>query len=262
MDSVTKIHKQIKKNNSLVCVGLDPDISKIPLRFKKYKFPIFEFNKSIIDATNDHVAVYKPNIAFYEAEGIEGLKQLKMTITYLNKNYPQIPVVLDAKRADVPNTATYYAKAIFDYWNADATTLYPYLGIDSIIPYLEYKNRLVFLLLKTSNPDSSMFQDLKIAGKPFYLHIAKKLKNIKQAFGLFVGATYPKELEEVRSVYPAKLILSAGIGAQGGEIKKAVVSGVDNKHGGILFNSSRSIIYAQDPQKAAQNLKDEINRYR
>lgn len=262
MGSISKINKAIRENNSLLCVGLDPDISKIPARFKKYKFPIFEFNKWIIDSTYDQVAAYKPNIAFYEAEGIEGLKQLKMTIDYIKKEYPQIPLILDAKRADVPNTTAFYAKAIFEYWNADATTVYPHLGVDSLIPYLEYKDRLVFLLLKTSNPDSSMFQDLKIEGKPFYLIIAKKLININYDFGLFVGATYPKQLREVRSIYPTRLILSAGIGVQGAETREAVKSGINKNSQGILFNSSRSIIYAQDPKKVAKNLRDEINRYR
>lgn len=262
MDFTAKIKKQIEKNNSLLCVGLDTDISKIPAKFKKSKIPIFEFNKWIIDKTASYVAVYKPNIAFYEAEGIEGLKQLKMTMDYIHKEYSNIPVILDAKRADIPNTATYYARAIFDYWNADATTVYPQLGIDSIIPYLKYKNGLTFLLLKTSNPDSGMFQDLKVGEKPYYLFVAEKLAKLTYQFGIFVGATYPKELKEIRKIFPNKIFLSAGIGAQSAEIEKAVTAGIDKNRKGILFNSSRSIIYAANPQKAAQSLRDEINKYR
>ncbi|EKD64801.1 MAG: orotidine 5'-phosphate decarboxylase [uncultured bacterium] len=252
------LEKAIAQNNSLLCVGLDPE----PQKFSK-KLSIFQFNKSIIDQTSDSVCAYKPNSAFYEAQGIKGLNELKKTITYLKKNYPTIPVVLDAKRADIPNTARMYAKAAFEYWEADAVTVYPYLGLDSILPFLQYKDKLTILLIKTSNPGADMFQNLKTKDGAFYLSMAKKIKNWKyENIGIFVGATFPKELAEMRKIFPDRIFLSAGVGAQSAEIKAAVKSGIDKKGAGIMFNASRSIIYGEDPGSAARQLRDEINKYR
>lgn len=254
MDFKTKLNKIIQKNNSLVCVGLDP-YEKGPTLFK--------FNKNIIDQTADLVCAYKPNIAFYEAEGIVGLEALKKTIDYLKSNYPEIPIVLDAKRADVPNTAKMYAKSVFGFWDADAATVYPHLGFDSVEPFLAYKDKLTILLVKTSNPDSGTFQNLDVGGKPYYLKMAEEIAGWKSPnIGIFCGATYPQELASLRKIFPDKIFLSAGIGAQSGDIKAAVNSGVDKNGAGIMFNSSRSIIYSQDPKAAAQKLRDEINQYR
>lgn len=240
----------IKKNNSLLCVGLDPD----PGKFSK-NLSLLQFNKSIIDQTADLVCAYKPNIAFYEAEGLSALEELKNTISYLKKNYGSIPIVLDAKRADVPNTARMYAKSLYEFWQADATTVYPHLGLDSIKPFLDYEDRLTILIIKTSNPDSGKFQNyLKMARE-----VAKwKYKNI----GIAVGATYPYQLKQLRTIFPSKIFLSAGIGAQSSEVKAAVQAGIDKNRAGIMFNASRSIIFSQNPRQAAQKLKDEINQYR
>lgn len=258
-----KLENIIKKNNSLLCVGLDPDLSKFPKYFLKKENSIFEFNKTIINATYDLVCAYKPNIAFYEAGGIDGLKQLKQTIEYLRSNYPEIPVILDAKRADIGNTAQMYAKSVFEYWKADAATIYPYLGLDSALPFFEYKDKLIILLIKTSNPDSSMFQNLKIGNEPFYLKMSKIISKWKfENLGIFVGATYPKEMKEIRNLFPDKIFLSAGIGAQSGEIEKAVKAGIDKVKRGIMFNASRSIIYSENPRREALKLKEEINKYR
>ena len=263
MDFKQKLEKIIKKNNSLLCIGLDPDLEKVPNKFLKKNDPIFEFNKTIIDATHDLVCVYKPNIAFYEAYGLDGLKQLKLTIEYLKNNYPEIPIVLDAKRADIPNTAKSYAKSVFEYWNSDAVTVYPNLGLDSVLPFLEYKDKLTILLLKTSNPDSGTFQNINIGNEPYYLKMAKVIKGWGyDNFGLFVGATYPKELKAIRDIFPDRIFLSAGMGAQSAEIGKAVKAGIDNQKSGIMFNASRSIIYSKDPRNRASNLKKEINKYR
>ncbi len=263
MNFKQKLQKIIKKNNSLLCVGLDPDLEKISARFTKTPNPIFEFNRSIIDSTYDLVCVYKPNIAFYEAYGIDGLRQLKQTIEYLQKKYPEVPILLDAKRADVPNTAKMYAKAIFEYWNVDAVTIYPNLGLDSVLPFLKYKNKLTILILKTSNPDSQMFQNLSIGNEPYYLKLAKTIKTWNyDNFGLFVGATYPKELKMIRGIFPNRIFLSAGIGAQNGEIEKAVKAGIDKQKAGIMFNASRSILYAKDPRSEAEKIKEEVNKYR
>lgn len=265
-----KLEQIIKKNNSLLCVGLDPDLKKIPKRFLKIQNPIFEFNKSIINATHDLVCAYKPNIAFYEAYGIDGLKQLKQTIEYLQTSYPEIPIVLDAKRADIGNTARMYAKSVFEYWNADAVTVFPHLGLDSLMPFLNYQNKLTILLLKTSNADSSTFQNLLVSGKPYYLAIAEKIKTWNYTnIGIFVGATYSQELKELRSLFPNSIFLSAGLGAQSAEIEKAVKAGIDKTKSGIMFNASRSILYAgnekdfaKKAKKGAEKTRDLINKYR
>lgn len=262
MTFAQKLEKAITKNNSLLCVGLDPYPFQ-GVSFKDKGDSLFKFNKRIIDQTADFVCAYKPNIAFYEAAGIEGLNELKKTISYLKKNYPHIPIVLDAKRADIPNTARMYAKSVFEYWQADAVTIYPHLGLDSVVPFLEYRDKLIILLLKTSNPDSGMFQNIKIGNGVYYLEMAKQIAQWKyKNIGIFIGATYPKELKELRRVFPNKIFLSAGIGAQLAQVKQAVQAGVDKNGAGIMFNASRSIIYASDPKSAAEKLRDEINKYR
>lgn len=272
MNFKDKLDKIIKKNNSLVCVGLDTEIEKLPNHLKKANDAIFKFNKAIIDATHDKVCVYKPNIAFYEAYGIDGLTQLKKTITYIQYKYPEVPILLDAKRGDIGNTAKMYAKAIFDYWKADATTIYPHLGMDTISPYLEYKNKLVILLIKTSNPDSGMFQDMKVGADPFYLAMAKKIKKLVLAYnnvGIFVGATYPEEMRQIRKLFPDKIFLTAGIGAQKAEAKNTIQAGLDKNKSGIMFNASRSILYASNGEdfgerarEETDKLRTEINKYR
>ncbi len=253
-----KIASSIEKNNSLLCVGLDPQKDKIPNGLS-----IFDFNKKIIDATSSFVCAYKPNIAFYEAEGLSGQEELLKTINYLQGKYPQIPIVLDAKRGDIENTAKAYAKSVFEFWKADAVTVYPYLGKDSLDPFLSYDNKLTILLLKTSNPDSSTFQNLDINGTHFNMKMAEQIKTCPEKnIGIFVGATYPQELHNLREIFPDKIFLSAGIGAQEAQIKEAVKAGTDKNGAGIMFNASRSIIYHQDPKSAAQKLRDEINKYR
>lgn len=258
VDFKTKLSKIVKKNNSLLCVGLDPEIEKIPKNLS-----IFKFNKSIIDATSNLVCAYKPNIAFYEAQGIDGLIQLKKTIEYLKNKFPEIPIILDCKRGDVPNTARMYAKSVYEYWQADAVTVYPHLGLDSVLPFLEYKSKLTILLIKTSNTDSGMFQNLKTKDGPYYLELAKTISRWNyENLGIFVGATYPKELEEIRKIFPDKIFLSAGLGAQDGDIKKAVQSGIDKNGQGIMYNSSRSIIYSKNPKEEARKLRNLINQFR
>jgi orotidine-5'-phosphate decarboxylase len=262
-----KLSEITKKNSSLLCVGLDPDLSKLPSFVRS---DIFAFNKAIIDATHDLVCVYKPNIAFYEAEGIEGLKALKKTIEYIQKAYPDIPVLLDAKRGDIGNTAAMYAKSAFEYWNADAVTVYPHLGRDSILPFLEYKDKLTILLIKTSNPDSGMFQDLSVDGKPYHLAMAEKIKDwTEENIGIFVGATYPEEMKKVRDLFPDRIFLSAGLGAQKAEIEQIVRAGLDKNGQGIMFNASRSVLYAssdndfaEKAREEAQKIRDTINNYR
>ncbi len=258
MNFKSKLQKAIAQNNSLLCVGLDPD----PANLNGAKSQ-FEFNKKIIDQTSDFVCVYKPNIAFYEAEGLKGLEDLKKTIDYLKKNLPHIPIILDAKRADIPNTARMYAKSVFEYWGADAVTVYPNLGLDSVEPFLAYKDKLTILLLKTSNLGSGTFQDMKLGTTPYYEKMAQVIKKWQfDNIGIFVGATYPQQLKRLRDIFPDQIFLSAGMGAQSAEIAKAVRAGVDKNGEGIMYNASRSIIYSNNPRKSAQNLRDEINKYR
>lgn len=264
-----RLNQIIKKNNSLVCVGLDPELEKLPRHLLSKRDPIVQFNKAIIDATADLVCAYKPNIAFYEAHGLDGLKQLKKTIDYLKRRYPDIPIILDAKRADIANTAKMYAQAAFDYWQADAITVYPHLGLDSLEPFLSYKDKLIIVLIKTSNPDSGVFQDLPVKGVPYYIAIANEIKKWPhQNLGIFVGATYPRQLKKLRELFPNHIFLSAGFGVQKGMIEQAVKAGIDTYKKGIMFNASRSILYvdgdhfAQKARVKAQKLRNLINTYR
>lgn len=265
-----KLENIVKKNNSLLCIGLDIDLEKIPKHLLKEQDPIFTFNKIIIDNTSDLVCSYKPNIAFYEAYGEKGHKALKKTIEYLQTNHPNIPIILDAKRGDIENTSKMYAKAVFEYWSVDAVTAYPYLGLDSILPFLEYKDKLTILLIKTSNPDSKMFQDISINSEPYYVKMAKIIKKwTHDNIGIFVGATYPKELKKIREIFPVSIFLTAGVGYQNADAEKAVKAGIDSKKKGIIFNVSRNIIYASQGLDFAKEIKKEaeknrnlINKYR
>lgn len=277
MDFKQKLDKVVEKNNSLLCIGLDPDLEKLPKHLLEKEDPIFEFNKAIIDATADLVCAYKPNIAFYEVYGIEGLESLKKTLEYLQKNYSEVPIILDAKRGDIGNTADRYAKAVFDFWKADAVTVFPIVGKDALKPFFDYQEKLVILLLKTSNPDSGTFQNLEVEGKPYYLKMAEIVRNWNyQNLGLFVGATYPKELKDVRAIFPDSVFLTAGVGAQGAKTEEAVKAGIDKMGNNLICNNSREIIYAgsgENPpageagfadaaRKKAEEIRQEINKYR
>ncbi|QQG40493.1 MAG: orotidine-5'-phosphate decarboxylase [Candidatus Levyibacteriota bacterium] len=256
-----KLDKATKKNNSLLCVGLDTDLEKLPQHLKAEKEPIFTFNKSIINATADVVCAYKLNIAFYEAYGLDSLKQLKKTIEYLHFSFGHIPIILDAKRADVPNTAKMYAKAMFEYWDADAVTILPFLGKDSVEPFFEYKDKSPIIIIKTSNKDASTFENI---------HTAEEVKKwMFPNIALFVGATDPEALKNVRTLFPKSPILTAGIGAQGASIEKAVTAGIDKNGNNLICNSSREIIYAGKDadfvEKACQKaceMRNIINSYR
>lgn len=265
-----KLETITEKNNSLLCVGLDPDLEKIPKHLLKAGDPIFSFNKKIIDATYDLVCAYKPNIAFYEAYGINGLASLKKTIEYIKNNYKSIPIILDAKRGDINNTASMYARSAFSYFDVDAITVFPNLGFDSLLPFLQYKDRLTIVLIKTSNVDSKMFQDIKVGREPYYLKMSRIIKTWKfDNIGIFVGATFPKELKLIRDIFPRSIILTAGIGAQKAKIKSVVVAGIDKERRSLICNNSRDIIYAsngknfdREARTKALELRDAINKYR
>lgn len=262
-----KLENIILKNNSLLCIGLDPDLEKLPKYLLNKQNPVFEFNKAIIDSTHDLVCAYKPNIAFYASLGLPGLKALIETISYIHYKHPLIPVILDAKRADISSTSKHYALEVFDVYHADAVTVNPYLGLDSLIPFLERKDKGVFILCKTSNKGAVDFQDLKVSSQklPIYLYVVRKVIEWNNVYGncmLVVGATFPEELKKIRKTAPDLFILSPGIGAQSGDLKKTVKAGVNKDKNGIIFNASRKILYAKNPKQEAYNLKNQINSYR
>ncbi len=255
-----KLHQVIKKNQSLVCVGLDPDPALMPVA------DVLEFNRNIIDATADLVCSYKPNFAFYEALGATGTEILKKTIEHIPDT---IPTIADAKRGDIGNTARAYARNIFDYFGFDAVTVSPYLGYDSIEPFLQYSDKGIFILCRTSNAGAHDFQSLKCVsdtnptGQPLFQVVAQKAQewDKKSNVGLVVGATYPEEMQQVRSLCPDMLFLIPGIGTQGGDLANSVRWGVKMGKGGAIFNSSRQILYAskgKDYAIAARKMADKL----
>ncbi len=268
MKFIEKLINICRRNNSLLCVGLDTDLEKTPKFLLKDDEPILSFNQKIIDATCDLVCAYKPNIAFYEACGSKGWEALKKTCKAIPE---EIPIIVDAKRGDIGNTARMYAKAIFEDLGADAVTVNPYMGEDAISPFLEYETKCALILCLTSNKGAQDFQLSLIDGKPLYQLVAEKTLswNQKENCGLVVGATYPEQLRKVREIARSLPILIPGIGAQSGEIESTVKSGTDEKKERAIINSSRAIIYASQKEdfaeaarKKALKVRDSINLYR
>ena len=266
MDFIEKLTKATRKNKSLLCVGLDPDPELMP-----DKVSILEFNKAIIDATSDLVCAYKPNVAFYEALGDEGFATLKSTRDYISRD---IPVIADAKRGDIGNTAKAYAKALFDILNFDATVVSPYLGFDSLEPFIRYRDKGIIILCRTSNAGAVDFQSLLCqvgdVKRPLFEIVASKAEewNTQGNIGLVVGATYPEELRLIRQSHPDMPLLIPGIGAQGGDLASTVRYGVDSQGERAIINSSRQIIYAspgkdfaQAARRAAAELRNQINYF-
>lgn len=270
MNFIDKLKTRWRSNNTLVCVGLDPDLNKIPEHIRAMKHPILEFNRAIIDSTHDLVCAYKPQIAYYSAFGAE--HELKLTIEYIHNNYPEIPVILDAKRGDIGATAKMYVIEAFDRYEADAVTVNPYMGGDTLKPFLDRKEKGVVILCRTSNPGARDIQDIESSNNKLYQIVAKQAAsewNYNNNIMLVVGATYPEELGEIRKITGDIPFLVPGIGAQGGDVEKAVTNARTPDGSGIAINSSRGIIYAgsgkdfeEDVRQAAQNLRDEINKYR
>ena len=240
---------QIKTKKSFLCIGLDTDIQKIPKFLLESEDPIFEFNKKIIDATNSYCVAYKPNIAFYESLGINGWKALEKTINYLNSSYPEIFTIADAKRGDIGNTSSMYAKAYFETLNFDSITINPYMGKDSVEPFLEYQNKHTIILALTSNVGAFDFQTKNIAdnSKKLYEEVIRTSTSWKNSNQLMyvVGATKASYLKEIRNIVPNNFLLIPGVGAQGGDLKEVCDNGLNNEVG-LLINSSRSIIYASN----------------
>jgi orotidine-5'-phosphate decarboxylase len=261
MKFINKLLNTSRKNKSWLCIGLDPDPELMP------RVDVLQFNKAIIEATYDLVCAYKPNLAFYEALGTEGLATLEKTVKYVPGD---TPVIADAKRGDIGNTAKAYAKALFSVLGFDAATVNPYLGFDSIEPFINYQDQGVFILCRTSNQGATDFQNLRTNGLPLYEVVAHKAKewNIHGNIGLVVGATYPEELKKVRSICPEMCLLIPGIGAQGGDLASAVSYGVDARGEKAIINVSRQILYAskekdfaQAARNMAEKIRNQINSY-
>jgi orotidine-5'-phosphate decarboxylase len=262
-----KLRQAIQRNDSFLCVGLDPDPARLPER------DVAAFNRAIVEATADLVCVYKPNLAFYEAQGPRGMDVLQRTVEAIPKG---IPVIADAKRGDIGSTAEAYARALFDVYGFDAATVNPYLGGDALAPFLERADRGVFVLCRTSNPGGGDLQDRLIAAdggpRPLYEVVAELARdrwNAHGNVGLVVGATYPEELGRIRQLCPDMTFLLPGVGAQGADVAAAVRNALDEGGGGFIITSSRQILYAssgkdyaQAARLAAQGLRDEINRQR
>ncbi len=252
MNFAQKLINAARKNDSLLCVGLDPDPELMP-----DKIGTLEFNRAIIEATSDLVCAYKLNFAFYEALGEEGFDVLKGTVGYMPND---VPVIGDAKRGDIGNTAAHYAKCLFDVLNAEWVTLSPYMGYDSMRPFLEYKDRGVFVLCLTSNSGAKDFQLLDVNGKPFYAVVAEKVAywNKDHNCGLVVGATHPEQLISLRNLAGDMPLLIPGVGAQGGSLEAAALNGTDNFRKTAVINVSRSVLYASHGEDFAQKARAEL----
>ena len=260
MNFLEKLKKQMQQANSLVCVGLDPDIAKIGDQ------PQFDFNQAIIEATHDLVCAYKPNTAFYEALGAEGIQALKDTCDYLRAQHSDIPIILDAKRADIGNTNNGYAAFAFEYLNVDAITLHPYLGGEALESFLRHEDKGLIILARTSNPGARELQDLVVDGKPLYQQVIGNFVENWNQHGniLFVtGATYPEEIGIIRKQIGDDItLLVPGVGAQGGDLENSLLNGLNQDKEGLIISTSRAVIFASDPRAEALKLRDEINEIR
>lgn len=255
-----KLIELIKSRGTFLCVGLDPDFDKIPLHLHEYEDPIFEFNAAIIDATREHCVAYKPNLAFYESMGLSGWQSLQKTIEYIGDSHFTIA---DAKRGDIGNTATKYAKAFFKNMDFDAVTVAPYMGSDSVIPFLEFEDKWVVLLALTSNPGADDFQLKAMDGGTEKLY--QKVIRTSSAWGsadnmmYVIGATRPEYIKEIRAQVPDHFFLVPGVGAQGGSLEDVAENGL-NRDIGLLVNASRSIIYAGKKEDFAEAAGNEAKR--
>jgi orotidine-5'-phosphate decarboxylase len=263
-----QLHEQILQKKSFLCVGLDPDLAKIPPHLLETEDPIFEFNKAIIDATHDLAVGYKPNTAFFEAYGIKGWISLQKTINYINENFPEMFTIADAKRGDIGNTSSMYAKAFFEDLNFDSVTVAPYMGKDSVEPFLAFENKHTIMLALTSNEGAFDFQTLTINGtrgeaeqsgaKELYKQVLETSKTWKNSQNLMyvVGATKAEYFAEVRKIVPDNFLLVPGIGAQGGSLSEVCKYGMNDKVG-LLVNSARAIIYASKGTDFAEKAREE-----
>lgn len=248
-----------------LCVGLDPDVNKIPESFKKGSIAetLIAFNKFILEETHNIVCSYKPNSAFYEQYGADGLQALKDTVEFAHEIAPSVPVILDAKRADIGNTNNGYVTAAFDYVEADALTVHPYMGGESLTEFFTRADKGIFVMCRNSNPGAGEFQDLDINGVPLYIHLARAFRdkwNKNKNCALVVGATYPEEIKQVRAEVPDMTFLIPGTGAQGGNLQKSVQYGKDADGKGFIISTSRAIIFADSPREKAREFDSAIRK--
>ena len=253
-----QLHEQILKKQSFLCVGLDVDLNKIPPHLLATEDPIFEFNKAIIDATHDICVAYKPNMAFFEAYGLKGWISLEKTINYLNSKHPEQFTIADAKRGDIGNTSAMYAKAFLEDMNFDSITVAPYMGKDSVEPFLAVKDKFTILLALTSNEGAFDFQTKKVDGVELYKTVLETSKTYKNSENLMyvVGATKAEYFTEIRKIIPDSFILVPGVGAQGGSLSEVCKYGMTDNVG-LLVNSSRGIIYASNGEDFAEKAREE-----
>lgn len=260
-----KYDRRAQRANSLLCIGLDSDYDRLPEHFKQAEYPQYEFNRWIIEQTHPFASAYKPNSAFYEARGVEGQRALELTAAYLRASHPDILTICDAKRADIGSTNEGYVSAILDHMGFDAVTLNPYLGREALSPFLKRADKGCILLCRTSNPGAGEFQDLIAEGKPLWQIVAERVVNEWNSLGnclLVAGATYPGELKQIRALVGDLTLLVPGVGAQGGDVEQTVRAGANAQGRGMIINSSRGIIFAEDPAEAARRLRDDINQFR
>jgi len=272
-----ELYRQIVDKKSMLCVGLDVDFDKMPEHikslarhgelavkgelFKGKARAIVEFNKAIVDATAAHCVAYKPNLAFYECYGLDGMRALDATVDYIRTKYPEIFLIADAKRGDIGNTAKMYAKAFFEEMDFDAVTIAPYMGADSVTPFLEYKDKWAIVLALTSNASAYQFQNAVKDGKPLYRAVMEEMMEISDPDNMMfvVGATKADKLEELRSFCPDNFFLVPGVGAQGGSAEEVIAHGA-NGYGGLLINSSRGILYADGTENFARAAAEAASR--
>lgn len=265
MTVIEKYNQRVDAINSLLCVGLDSDYKRLPTQFLEQDHPQFAFNRWIIDQTHEFTSAYKPNMAFYEARGDKGWRDLKLTMDYMHQNHPDILTVCDAKRADIGNTNIGYVEAIFDWLGFDAVTLQPYLGGEALAPFLDRKDKGCIILCRTSNYGSGEFQNQEFHGKPLWQMVAEQVRdhwNTNDNCMLVVGATYPEEIKLVREIMGEMTLLIPGIGAQGGNLEQTVKNGLNTTQKGMIINSARGIIFSDNPANAAEELRTAINVYR
>lgn len=261
MMTYDQLFEQIKKKKSFLCVGLDSDIAKIPSHLLEEEDPVFAFNKAIVDATAEVAIAYKPNIAFYECRGVEGWRSLEKTVAYIKENYPEIFTIADAKRGDIGNTSQMYAKAFLETLDFDAITVAPYMGEDSVTPFLQYEGKWVVLLALTSNKGAFDFQFFEQEGERLYERVLRKSQEWGNDRNMMyvVGATKADMLEGIRKIVPEHFLLVPGVGAQGGSLEEVAKYGMNN-HCGLIVNSSRGIIFADKTENFARRAGEEARK--
>ena len=267
--NLDQLFANIIKKKSFLCVGLDVDLEKVPQQFRHNSNGLVQFSKAIIDATADYAVAYKPNIAFFESYGVEGMQALSEVIDYLNASYPEIFTIADAKRGDIGNTSSRYAKAYFETLGFDSITVAPYMGKDSVEPFLAFEDKYTILLALTSNPGSNDFQRIESNGKPVYQSVLETAQQWEGSERLMyvVGATRADALKEIRNIVPNAFLLVPGVGAQGGSLAEVALNGLNDKVG-LLVNSSRGIIYASQEEDfadaarfSAQQVQQEMEKH-